>query len=1251
MIVVAVCVFGWVSYHRLALTLMPDITYPTLTVRTDLPDSAPEEVENLISRPLEQELGVLQNLVNQSSISKAGYSHIILEFKWGTDMNFMSQEVRERVDRVRLPREADKPLLLRYDPSLDPILRLGLHGPQSLFELRNLAEYDIERELESLPGVAAVRAKGGWEEEIHVSLDESRITALRLDIAEIDRLLAQNNVNLPGGRLREGQFEYLIRTVNEFVSLEEISNLVITNKNEAEVRLRDIGRVYRAPKDREIITRINGREGVEIEIFKEGDANLVTVSRLVRDRVFGLPSQQRYVENLEEQGPSESLEHRRITDFVAYQLPEGARIEILSDPSEFILSALREVRNNAVIGGLMAIIVIYAFLRSLLHTLIIGVTIPVSILATFGPMHLFEVSLNIMSLGSLALGAGMLVDNSVVVLESIFRCREEGDDLIDATVRGVHEVAGAITASTLTTIAVFSPIVFVEGIAGQTFGNMALTVVFSLCASLAVALYFIPMLASREVKKEDIPNQETTNLGRVFMEFDTMILARATLSDESKPIGRRSILFLLTLLQVPVNLTKKLALAITVISTCLLKGAVTLFGPLIWLVLRLFQPLGLSPKYTAFSDFSTWAENDGLGAWKLPQILRPGIMIYQGPASLSKSMQGFIKWYEGKISTLTVAYSPLISVITFYLYLRHALDTLIRTVGAIAQILLMSVVAIAVSVLCLAGLVLFPVIAPLLHLFQKIYDRLAAAYRGIIVAALAHRGSIISAAALSFALCLFAIMPRLGRELIPVAQQSEFSLDISLPVGTPLDQTSAIVQGIEGRLSTPPEVERLTTTIGVDPDDTTSSDKGEHSAELTVKLSNATAKDRAAAVTEQLRQVASVIPEAQVKVSHPELFSFKMPVEVEIHGEGLTTLRQLSGIVESKLAALPHVVDVKSFLQRGNPELQIIYDRDRLADLGLNLAEVAERVHQKVRGSVATNLRRKVRNIDIRVRLQEEDRLGIEEVERLVINPEGQIPIPLASVADVRIGEGPSEIRRINQQRSALLTANIRNSDLGTATESIFQTLRGMDFPEGYSFLISGQKEEMDRSQKSMIFALALAIFLVYVVMASQFESLLHPFILIFSVPLGLVGVAVVLFLGGIPLSLVVFIGLIMLAGIVVNNAIVLVDYINNLRAKGMEKESAIVQACSVRLRPILITTATTVLALLPMSLGLGEGRRDPRTYGYYRGRGASQFHSVNSRRGSVPLLPPGEWKIQYRGIYREADLNLQWPCGTWGRW
>ena len=441
MVVVAVCVFGWVSYQRLSLDLMPEIAYPTLNVRTEYPGTAPEEVESLISRPLEQQLGLVSDLVSISSVSKAGQSDVVLEFSWDRNINAASQEIREKIDRAFLPEEARRPLLLRYDPSLDPIVRLGLSGPQTLFTLRQLADEEIKRELEALAGVAAVKVKGGLEEEIHVSLHETKMALLGLDIGDVNTRLRLANVNVPGGLLREGQTEYLVRTLNEFGSLQEIEDLIVAERGDAVIRVRDIGEVTRTHEDREMITRVNGRESVEIQIFKEADANVVAVAEGVRNRLFGLPKQREFVAGLSaeaEEGGEEpeaggakgkseedereggddgeeelktekreearrTLERVRMTDFISHNLPEGARIEVLSDQSGFITQAIREVQKSAIIGGCIAVLVLFLFLRSAVHTVVVGVTIPVSVIATFAPMFMFDVSLNIMSLGGLAL--------------------------------------------------------------------------------------------------------------------------------------------------------------------------------------------------------------------------------------------------------------------------------------------------------------------------------------------------------------------------------------------------------------------------------------------------------------------------------------------------------------------------------------------------------------------------------------------------------------------------------------------------------------------------------------------------------------------------------------------------------------------------------------------------------------------------------------------------------------------------------
>ena len=1098
MIVLAVVVFGWISYQQLSLNLMPNITYPSLTVRTEYPGAAPEEVETAISRPIEEALGVVTNLVSITSISKAGQSDVILEFNWDTDMNDAMGEVREKLDLVFLPEDADRPIILRYDPSLDPIIRLGLTGGRDLFFTRYVAEETVKRTLETLPGVAAVKVIGGLEEEIRIELNEQQLTLLGLDIQQVRQRLSQENVNLAGGELKEGQTAYIVRTLNEFRSVDEIGNITIGFQGGKEIRLRDIARVYRTNKDREIITRLNGQESVELEVYKEGDANIVEVARRVREKIFGTPEQQAYVARMAAQQQQaakpkgkmsraerrkmfmEQLKKKQMTDFLAYRLPKGMHLSLLTDQSVFIKNSIDEVKKTALQGGLLAVIVLFLFLNNFRNTLIVGLAIPISIIATFGAMKLFNVSLNIMSLGGLALGIGMLVDNAIVVTESIFRCREEGDDFLTSVIRGTSEVGPAVIASTLTTIAVFFPIVFVQGVAGQIFGDLALTVVFSLLASLAVALFVIPMLASRRV---EIGQRQTQwNPARFFKQFEDVWQFKTAVNAAVETVRRAS-------------------------------GA------------RRGLYLVIFPIHFLYAVFRSTVQ----------------LVL----ALLGRIMVGV---------TLVVG----------------------------------AVVGVGVNIW---NRLVLPVIQWIVRGFNRGMERIYRAYPVVLHHALQRRGQVVGVSLLLFVLTLWVVLPRLGSELIPQVHQGEFNVDITLPVGTPVEATVQRIAPVEEFLLSLPTVTKVATVAGIDKTKINDSEAGEHTARLTVTLTpggNLQQKEEAAIA--EVRQFLSRQGGMAYNISRPVLFSFKTPIEVEIKGYDLRTLRQLSRQAVAVMSEIPGLYDVKTSLQSGNPEVQIIYDRQKLAHYGLKLVDVANIVRNKVRGDVATRFKEADRRIDVLVRVREEDRISLDRLRQLNVNPGGAIPIPLESVATIEVNEGPSEIRRIDQQRAALVMANVAGRDLSGASADVYAALQSLDFPPGFTFDIAGQNKEMEVSLNSLKLALLLAIFMVYIVMASQFESFLHPFVILFTIPFALIGVALTLWAVGIPLNIMVFLGLIMLAGIVVNNAIVLVDYINQLRRRGMDKTAAIVEAGKARLRPILMTTTTTVLGLLPMALGLGDG-------------------------------------------------------------
>jgi len=954
MTAVAAVAFGIVGYNRLSLDLLPDINYPTLTVQTEFPDTAPAEVENLVTRPVEEVVGVMKGLRSIHSVSRAGMSEVTLEFDWDSDMDMLSMDVREKLDRLLLPDEAEDPIVLRFDPSLDPILRLALTGPGDLTRIRTVADKEVKQYLETIEGVAAAQIKGGLEEEIQINVDQSRLAALGLPLDRVREVVGISNVNLPGGSLEDEENHYLIRTMNEFDSVEEIGALILRRDSRGVVRLRDVAEVKRGAREQEEITRVEGVEGVEVAVFKEGDANTVTTSRAVR---------------------------RRLPD-LEKELPEGYKLTLLFDQSRFIERAVNEVRGSALIGGILAILVLFAFFRDLRSTLIIATSIPVSILVTFLFLYRFDVSLNIMSLGGLTLGIGMLVDSSIVVLEAIFRKREQGFSLARAAVEGTTEVGGAVVASTLTTVAVFLPIVFVEGIAGQLFGDMAITVTISLLASLVVAITLIPMLSATGAEKPVRPRSADSRLGALSVAYDRFL--RGALR------RRRSVV---------------------------------------------------------------------LGAF------------------------------------------------------------------------------------------------------------------GLFVASLL-------------------VVPRLGTELVPPISEGEFFIEVNLPEGTPLAATDRVMSEMETAIDTEDAVASRFSTVGsrLVQGGLSLNSKGENLGQINVVLSDRSDEKGEEEVMEHLRHAFAGIPDLETKFGKPSYFSLRTPVEVRIFGENLEALRDYSLDLSSRMQEIQGLADVRSSLEAGSPELQVVFNRDRLAMLGLDMRQLSETLQARIQGAVPTRYKEEDRQIDIRVRNAEADRRDVDDVKNLVLSGPGGQPIRLLTVADVHLDRGPAEIHRLQQQRAAVVTANLDGRSLGKAVGDIRALLADDPPPPGLALEMGGQNEEMQVSFASLRFAIALAIFLVYFVMAATFESLVHPFVVLFTIPLALIGVVIGLVVTSTPISVIVLIGTVMLVGIVVNNAIVLIDKVNQLRREGMDKLDAVVEASHVRMRPILMTTLTTVLGLVPMALAFGEG-------------------------------------------------------------
>jgi len=1062
MVTLTFVLFGLIALGGLKVNLLPDLSYPTLTVRTEMTGAAPAEIETLITEPAEEALGVVKGLRKLKSVSRTGQSDVVLQFAWGTDMDQASLEVRDKMETLQFPLEAEAPVMLRFNPSTQPIMRLvlspkdavgGEEAVRRLMELRRYADEDLKKKLEPVEGVAAVKVGGGLEDEIQVDIDGQKLAQLGLSIDTVVQRLQQENINISGGRLEEGSQRYLVRTVNQFASVDEIRDLLLTTStvqsgggasdevarvaaasgnaavlaaamgardsggsqpaNGVPVRLGDVATVRQGYKEREAIIRIGGREAVELALYKEGDANTVATADAIDAQLAEIRA----------------------------KLPADIELTTIDDQSVFIRNAIHDVKVDAVIGGLLSILIIFLFLRDGWSTFVIGLSLPISIIATFFFMGQLGLSLNVMSLGGLALATGLVVDDSIVVLESIAKARERGLGILDAAIVGTREVSMAVVASTLTTIAVFLPLVFVEGIAGQLFRDQALTVAIAIACSLAVAMTLIPMLAS-------------------------------------------------------------------------LKGR---------------APLGFpeEPPHPRWQPKKNWQ--------------KPVSWTGRGIGGLFRGIFFGIAWLVVR------GWRGLVAVVT-------------------------------------------PVMRKASDLAMAPYGRAERGYLRLLPAALQRPGLVLGFAGAAFALTLL-VTPLLGADLIPQLAQDRFEMTVKLPPGTPLAETDALVRELQEQHADDPGIRALYGVSGTGTRlDASPTESGENIGKLTVVMEGGGSRELEASEADKLRASMQDNPAAQVDFSRPELFSLPPPLEVEIRGQDLESLQQAGRKLAALLRENPHYADVKSSVEQGFPEIQIVFDQQRAAAFGLTTRQIADVVVKKVRGEVATRYSFRDRKIDVLVRARESDRDSVEGIRHLVVNPGQGAPVELSAVADVIATTGPSEIHRADQTRVAIVSANLRDIDLGGAVSEVQSIVAEHPIGAGVDIHIGGQGEELGESLRSLLFAFALAIFLVYLVMASQFESLLHPFVILFTIPLALVGAVLSLLLTGSPVSVVVFIGLILLVGLVVKNAIILIDKVNQLREAGVAKRQALVEGARSRLRPIMMTTLCALFGFLPLALAFGEG-------------------------------------------------------------
>ncbi len=969
MLTLIVCLFGIISFVRIGIDMMPDLEYPFASVITTYEGVASEDIENLITRPIEEAVSTVKKVSKVRSMSKEGVSVVMVEFEWGTLLDFAAQDIREKISWLTdiLPEDADTPSVVKFNLSDMPILFYGITGMDDTIKLREYVKDNVKTRIERLDGVASCWISGGLEREINVFVDRDRLRAYNLSISQVIETIRRENLNVSAGHVTRGYTEYLVRTMGEYKSLEPISNTIVGISNDTPIYIKDIAKVEDTHKEVRNYSRTNKKDSLVMMILKQSGANTVKVI----DRV------------------KSALKEMRA------EIPEGIKFHAVIDHSRIIKKVVKRTNFNAIEGAILAIIVILIFLGSWRPTLIISLAIPLSIVTTFMGIYAFGYTFNIMTLGGLALGIGMLVDNAVVVIENTFRHLDElGEDRNKAAKAGATEVGMAITASTFTTMAVFIPMVLTSGIAGKLSRPLAVTVCLALLASLFVSLTIVPMIASS--------------------------VLRGRKRDES----------------------------------------------------------GRAPGKSRFEP--------------------------------------------------------------------------IRNI-----------------------------------------------YRRCLLFSLMHRKTVLGATVVLIAGTMY-MVPHLGMEFMPKQDIPILSMIAKMPAGTNLEETDRVIRQIEDIVLDQPETLYITPFIGLS--EMTKMDLAwgmgaadVNEAEIMVKLVDKEDRIRSSdEITDAIRKRLPKVKDAEFNfIDIGEMMmggGGEAPIEVKVFGKDLSILEEISRSIAERCRDVPGFRDVEISLKAVKPEIQIKVDREKAARLGLTVGEIGRTVKEAFLGIVASRYRIEGDEYDLRVRFQDLDRNSVSDISNINISSPLGPQIPLYQVAEIGYGKGPVEITREDQERKVTVKGNTFGRDMGSIVKDIKERVANISLPEGYFVKFGGRYQDMQEAFSSLSWALLIAIMLVYMIMAAQFESLLTPFVIMFTVPLAFIGVVFGLFAFGKTLSVPALMGVLILTGIVVNNAIVMIDYINRLKKRGIEFGEAIVEGAAVRMRPILVTAITTILGMLPMALSHTEG-------------------------------------------------------------
>jgi len=965
----ALIVLGVFSLGRLAIDLIPDISFPVIVIYSSYPGVSPQEVEENLTKVIENTAASASRIENISSTSREGTSVVVVEYQWGTDLAESSNDLRERLDLIRdfIPEDASQPVLFKFDPSMTPIVVLSLEGRRDLESLRFIAENSIQTSLEQIDGVASVSVEGGLKKQIHIDLDRTLLASYGLSIDQIVNVVRAENLNVTGGSITEGAQKYSLRTIGRLDELTEIRGIIVGNNNGKPVYLENVAAVYSGYMDDEIDIKVDRNDAIILTVQKQSGTNTVQITNRVQERI----------------------------ETIKRSLPEDVRLVELFVSADFINDAISNVWQVALLGGILAVFVLLIFLRNLPTTLIVAVSIPLSIIVTIIGMYFFNLTLNMLSLGGLALGIGMLVDNSIVIIENIFRYRESGAKAGEAARHGSQEMANAIIASTLTTVAVFLPLVlFIRGLARELFRDLAFTVTFSLLASLLVALTVIPMLSSR-IRKIAIKKKSNT-----LLDVEEELKGRGT-------------------------------------------------------ALRFLDRI--------YGASLGWA-------------------------------------------------------------LRHKALVLI------------------VIVLLFAG--------------------------------------------------SLALIPRVGVELFPESDQGMLMVNIETAVGSDIDTTREAVEKIYTIIEeNVPEKRVSVVQAGVGGGFFSTAAANTGSIQIALEdLEDRGRTDRE--IIESLRPLVAEVPGVKVRFSTgfgPGGGGMSSGLTVSIRGNDLEQGKELASKIEEIMESVDAVQDAQVSREEGLPEYRIQVDRNRAAQYGLTVAQVGTTIKRAFAGETVATVLYEGQEVDVRVRFQPEDRVSVEDINQIAVSSPLGFSVPLTNLVEVQKAYGPVSIARENQQRVIDINARV-TGDVRSAVNAIKEQVDRLAIPAGFSIAYGGSWEDIQEVIQDLVLVLILSMTLIYFIMAAQFESFRDPFIIMFTLPMTFVGVIWIHLLTGTIFSAFSGIGLLMLVGIVVNNGIILVDYTNLLRKRDYELTRAVVAAGRIRLRPILMTMLTTILALLPIAFFGGSG-------------------------------------------------------------